>query len=62
MPIIEIERIETYNAKTGEVTIEEREVEVKSNEELIQEKQEELIRIYSEIQTLIANSGTQSQS
>jgi hypothetical protein len=60
MPRTEIERTEIYNAQTGEVTIEEREVQVKTDEEIIQEKQDELLKIYSEIQTLIANSGTQS--
>lgn len=54
------EIIEIYNAQTGEVTIEEIEVEVKTDEEIIQEKQDELIKIYSELKTLIANSGTQS--
>jgi hypothetical protein len=54
MPITEIERTETYNAQTGEVTIEEREIEVKTNEELVTEKQEELIKIYAELQALMA--------
>ncbi|CAB5208329.1 hypothetical protein UFOVP182_11 [uncultured Caudovirales phage] len=54
MPRIEIDRIEIYNAQTGEVSVEEREVEVKTDEELIQEKQDELIKIYSELQVLIA--------
>jgi len=53
MPRIEIDRIEIYNAQTGEVTVEEREVFVKTDEEIIQEKQEELIRIYAELQVLI---------
>lgn len=57
MPRIEIDRIEIYNAQTGEVTVEEREVLVKTDEELIQEKQDELLRIYSELQDLI-NSQT----
>lgn len=60
MPRTEIERTEIYNAQTGEVTIEEREVQVKTDEEIIQEKQDELLKIYSELQTLITNSGTQS--
>ena len=54
MPITEIERREIYNAQTGEVTIEEREIEVKTNEELVTEKQEELIKIYAELQALMA--------
>lgn len=53
MPKIEIDRVEIYNSQTGEITIEEREVLVKTDEELIQEKQDELIRIYSELQELI---------
>lgn len=57
MPITEIERTEIYNALTGEITIEEREIEVKTNEELIAEKQEELLKIYAELQALL---GTQS--
>lgn len=61
MPRIEIETIETYNVQTGEVTIQEIEIEVKTEEELIQEKQDELLKVYTELQNLIANSGTQSQ-
>ena len=57
MPRIEIDRVETYNAQTGEVTIEEREVLVKTDEELIQEKQDELLKVYAELQDLI-NSQT----
>lgn len=57
MPITEIERTEIYNAQTGEVTIEEREIEVKTNEELVTEKQEELIKIYAELQTLMATQS-----
>jgi hypothetical protein len=53
MPRIEIDRVETYNAQTGEITVEEREVLIKTDEELIQEKQDELIKIYSELQVLI---------
>jgi hypothetical protein len=53
MPITEIERTEIYNAQTGEVTIEEREIEVKTNEELVSEKQEELLKIYAELQALM---------
>lgn len=60
MPRTEIERTEIYNAQTGEVTIEEREVQVKTDEEIIQEKQDELLKIYSELQILMLNSGTQS--
>ena len=54
---MEIDRIEKYNAQTGEVTVEEREVLVKTDEELIQEKQDELFKVYAELQTLI-NSQT----
>ena len=54
MPITEIERREIYNAQTGEVTVEEREIEVKTNEELVSEKQEELLKIYAELQALMA--------
>jgi hypothetical protein len=57
MPRIEIDRVETYNSQTGEVTIEEREILVKTDEELIQEKQDELLKIYNELQLLI-NSQT----
>ena len=57
MPRIEIDRVETYNAQTGEVTVEEREVLVKTDEELIQEKQDELLKVYTELQDLI-NSQT----
>jgi len=53
MPRIEIDRVETYNAQTGEVTVEEREVLVKTDEELIQEKQDELLKVYAELQNLI---------
>jgi len=53
MPRIEIDRVETYNAQTGEVTVEEREVLVKTDEELIQEKQDELLKVYAELQDLI---------
>ena len=53
MPRIEIDRVETYNVQTGEVTVEEREILVKTDEELIQEKQDELIKIYAELQLLI---------
>ena len=57
MPRMEIDRIEKYNAQTGEVTVEEREVLVKTDEELIQEKQDELLKVYAELQALI-NSQT----
>ena len=59
MPKIEIDRVEIYNAQTGEVTVEEREVLVKTDDELIQEKQDELIKIYSELQVLINNQAIQ---
>lgn len=53
MPRIEIDRVETYNTQTGEVTVEEREVLAKTDEELIQEKQDELLKVYAELQNLI---------
>ena len=59
MPKLEIDRVEIYNAQTGEVTVEEREVLVKTDDELIQEKQDELIKIYSELQVLINNQAIQ---
>jgi len=57
---IEIVRVETYNIQTGEVIVEEREIETQTTEELIQEKQDKLIQIYGELQQLIATIGTQS--
>jgi hypothetical protein len=57
MPRTEIERIEIYNAKTGEVTITEVQVEVPTDEELLQEKQDELLRIYAEIQAIQATQS-----
>jgi hypothetical protein len=56
MPRIELDRIEIYDAQTGEIKIEEREIFVKTDDELIQEKQDELIKIYSELQALIGSS------
>jgi hypothetical protein len=56
MPRIEIERIETYNAQTGEVTVEEREITVQTNEELIEEKQDELLKVYAELQVLLGTT------
>jgi hypothetical protein len=56
MPRIELDRIEIYDAQTGEIKIEEREIFVKTDDELIQEKQDELIKIYSELQALISSS------
>jgi hypothetical protein len=59
MPITEIERTEIYNVQTGEITIEEREIEVKTNEELVTEKQDELLKVYAELQILleVQNNG-----
>lgn len=56
MPRIEIDRVEIYNAQTGEVTVEEREVEVRTDEELIQEKQDELLKVYAELQVLLGTT------
>jgi hypothetical protein len=53
MPRIELDRVEIYDSQSGEIRIEEREVLVKTDEELIQEKQDELLRIYSELQELL---------
>ena len=58
MPRIEIERIETYNALTGEVTVNEMEVSVPTEEELILEKQNQLIQIYNEIEYLKTLTGS----
>jgi hypothetical protein len=61
MPRIEIDRIETYDAVTGEVTVREIEVEVATDEELIAEKQAELLKVYAEIEALRASSDTTIQ-
>ena len=60
MPRTEIERIETYNAVTGEISIQEIEIQVPTDEELISEKHDQLIQIYNELQALIAAGSTQS--
>jgi len=60
MPKTEIERIETYNAITGEISVQEIEVQVPTEEELIAEKHDQLIQIYNELQALIAAGSTQS--
>lgn len=52
MPIIQKETIEIYNAQTGEVTTREIDVEVKTDAELIAEKEAELLKVYEEIQRL----------
>jgi hypothetical protein len=52
MPRIEIERIETYDAVTGEVTVREIEIEVPTDDELIADKEAELLKVYAEIQAL----------
>lgn len=57
MPRIELDRVEIYDSQSGEIRIEEREVLVKTDEELIQEKQDELLRIYSELQELLNNQN-----
>ncbi len=58
MPRIEIERVETYNALTGEITVNEVEVSVPTEEELILEKQNQLIQIYNEIEYLKTLTGS----
>ena len=58
MPRIEIERIETYDALTGEITVNEFEISVPTDEELILEKQNQLIQIYNEIEYLKTLTGS----
>jgi hypothetical protein len=58
MPRIEIERVEIYNALTGEITVNEVEVSVPTEEELILEKQNQLIQIYNEIEYLKTLTGS----
>jgi hypothetical protein len=58
MPRIEIERIETYDALTGEIIVNEFEISVPTEEELILEKQNQLIQIYNEIEYLKTLTGS----
>lgn len=58
MPRIEIERIETYDALTGQIIVNEMEVSVPTEEELILEKQNQLIQIYNEIEYLKTLTGS----
>jgi|LakMenEpi03Aug12_release.lakeMendotaPanAssembly.Ray.scaffolds.fasta_scaffold3510933_1 hypothetical protein len=58
MPRLEIERIEIYDASLGTITIEENEIYVPTEEELILEKQNQLIQIYNEIEYLKTLTGT----
>lgn len=58
MPRLEIERIEIYDASLGTITIEENQIYVPTEEELILEKQNQLIQIYNEIEYLKTLSGT----
>lgn len=52
MPITKIETIEVYDAQTGAITTREIEVLVPTDEELIAEKEAEMLRVYEEIQRL----------
>jgi hypothetical protein len=52
MPTIEIINVETYNAQTGEVSIEQIENEVPTEQELLLQKQEELLKVYAELELL----------
>lgn len=52
MPTIEIINIETYNVQTGEVFIEQIENEVPTEQELLLQKQEELLKVYAEVELL----------
>ncbi len=58
MPRLEIERIEIYDVSLNTVTVKEVEVYVPTEEELILEKQNQLIQIYNEIEYLKALTGT----
>jgi len=58
MPRLEIERIEIYDVSLNTVTVKEVEVYVPTEEELILEKQNQLIQIYNEIEYLKTLTGT----
>lgn len=55
MPQTIIDRKEVYNQQTGEVHVEEYEITVPTPEEELAAKQEELLRVYQEIQQIQAN-------
>lgn len=58
MPKIVIDRIETY-LPDGTVEVREVEVLVPTDEELIAEKEAELLKVYSELQTIKENINNQ---
>lgn len=58
MPRLEIERIEIYDVSLNTVTVKEVEVYVPTEEELILEKQNQLIQIYNEIEYLKTLTGS----
>ena len=58
MPRLEIERIEIYDVSLNTITVKEVEVSVPTEEELILEKQNQLIQIYNEIEYLKTLTGT----
>jgi len=58
MPRLVIERIEIYDVSLNTVTVKEVEVSVPTEEELILEKQNQLIQIYNEIEYLKTLTGT----
>jgi hypothetical protein len=58
MPRLEIERIEIYDVSLNTITLKEVEVSVPTEEELILEKQNQLIQIYNEIEYLKTLTGT----
>jgi len=58
MPRLEIERIEIYDVSLNTITLKEVEVYVPTEEELILEKQNQLIQIYNEIEYLKTLTGT----
>ena len=58
MPRLVIERIEIYDVSLNTITVKEVEVSVPTEEELILEKQNQLIQIYNEIEYLKTLTGT----
>ena len=58
MPRLEIERIEIYDVSLNTITLKEVEVYVPTEEELILEKQNQLIQIYNEIEYLKTLTGS----
>jgi hypothetical protein len=55
MPTTEIEIVEIYNVNTGEVITYQFEVTIMTPQEIIQSKEEELIKIYNDIEILRAS-------